>query len=454
MNRSFKNKNKKNFLEEVSNLWSEYIEGNLSIGHEKIEKEKIKPNDNSKSFKELKRTHSFSFDSHEIEGMEIKILKEVLKLREKPNSYINKRHSLKISKNKEDDNPMKNSIFKEKLNHEKCLYNYSIIQSDKSTFYTDVALASFKSISTNFENIVTQNLYLSEDTIKLIVIGEKAVGKTFFVERIYESSFDYSPCKIQQTPTQENTYNNINYNNDYLNIKRKYNPTTSLEIKKMIVHIMNKFARLEIWDTNEKIINSSLITTYYKLCHGIILICDIASIESIKFIEKQFDLIISTRENSNIFLIANIKNDVDVNEYYDNLIFLNYLCEKYMIKPDYISLSEYDFQKDYIIQKFFNNCIIKKGSRSKIYREKLKKRVGNYPFKLTNNSGINIDCNTNFINGKKEEYFSIDYSSESDYKCIKTQIQSQRINKNTNFEKVNERDMSASPRNSKKCIIF
>ena len=124
MNRSFKNKNKKNFLEEVSNLWSKYFEGNLSLEREKIEKEEIKPNENSKSFKELKRTHSFSFDSHEIEGMEIKILKEVLKLKEKPNSYINIRHSLKISKNKDDDTPMKNSIFKEKLNHEKCLYNY------------------------------------------------------------------------------------------------------------------------------------------------------------------------------------------------------------------------------------------------------------------------------------------------------------------------------------------
>ena len=451
MNLSYKNKNKKNFLEEVSNLWSDCIDKNPSLGLEKLEKEEIKSNGNQNSFKEIKRTHSFSFDSHEIEGIEIKILKEILKLKEKPNSYINKRHSVKILKNNEDENPFNDSIFKQKLNHEKSL-NHFISQSDRSTFYTDVGLSSFKSISTNFENIVTQNLYLSEDTIKIILIGEKAVGKTFFVERIYASSFDYSPCKIQQISTQENTNNNSNYN--YLNLKKKYNPTTSLDIKKMIVHIINKFSRLEIWDTNEKIINSGLITTYYKLCHGIILICDIASIESIKFIEKQFEVIISTKENLNIFLIANIKNDVDVNEYYDNLIFLNYFCEKYMIKPNYINMSEYNFKKDHIIQKFFNNCIIKKGSDNKISRQKVKKRVKTYPHKFTNHADKNIDCNTNFINGKQENDSYQRNLSESDYKINKTQIQSQRINKNTNFDKINDRDMSLSPRNSKKCIIF
>lgn len=42
--------------------------------------------------------------------------------------------------------------------------------------------------NSNLENILNQNLIISEDVIKIIVVGDKAVGKSFFVNKFCENN--------------------------------------------------------------------------------------------------------------------------------------------------------------------------------------------------------------------------------------------------------------------------
>jgi small GTP-binding protein len=201
---------------------------------------------------------------------------------------------------------------------------------DYQTYLTGSTLVS--SYSTH---LVAQNL-IAEESLKLILVGDKGVGKSFLISKLTENSPPSFPAISN------------------------YTPTNSLEIKKIVCKLLNKIVKLEFWDTSVNIIQNNLMKTYYKLCNGFILVCDVSNLESIKFIEKQIDVILTHANVENIFLFANIKETVNIEEFHLNLNFLNYLTEKFMIKPVYANLMEYSFNKDMALQKFINNSLIKK----------------------------------------------------------------------------------------------
>jgi transcriptional regulator with PAS, ATPase and Fis domain len=57
--------------------------------------------------------------------------------------------------------------------------------SNFSTFYTNGSET----------NIFKQNLEISEETLKLLVIGEKGIGKTLFIDKLI-----HSDCGTKQQP--------------------------------------------------------------------------------------------------------------------------------------------------------------------------------------------------------------------------------------------------------------
>ena len=97
------------------------------------------------------------------------------------------------------------------------------------------------------ENFINQNVITYDDSIKLIVLGEKKVGKSLLVQKLISKE-----------------------NNEH-----EYKPTTALDIKKTILDINNKKIKLEIIDTSSSMLNSDIIKTYYHLANGFVFVSDL-----------------------------------------------------------------------------------------------------------------------------------------------------------------------------------
>ncbi len=165
--------------------------------------------------------------------------------------------------------------------------------------------------------------------------------------------------------------------------------------------INEKYIKLELWDTNVKILNSQvieskhiLILAYYKICNGFIMVCDISIFDSIKFLEKQIEKIIKISSSyNNIHLYVNMKEDSKVEEFYHNLNYINTFAEKYFIKPNFVNLSEYDNKKDKLFESFITNSLIKKNiTNIKLNNQKqtTPKEVDEDSLNQKNNSDCNI----------------------------------------------------------------
>ena len=350
------------------------------------------------------------------------------------NSYNNKYNT---STHNDMPNPSKKRAVDPASMYDDKLINNNSITSSNSTNYTLNSVASGNYKVENIENIILQNLNISDETIKLIVIGDKAVGKTFFIDQLCAN-------KSQSEETIPLPMNN------------EYKPTQSLEIKRFIFKTLNKIIKIELWDTNTSILNSPVIKTYFKLCHGFILTCDITNLESIKFLEKQIENIInySTFNNDNISLYANIKENVNTEEHYHNLNYLNNLAEKYNVTPrtnfinfvNFVNFREFNVKKDFKFQKFVNSCLIKKvgkGRSSRINTGSNKKLPFSNEIGVANgtNNGINNSGIINIINNQDNNLGNnTNNAGSTDFK----------------FKKESDlRDKSASPRTKKeKCIVF
>lgn len=170
-------------------------------------------------------------------------------------------------------------------------------------------------------SFIEQNVTSFDEIIKLIVLGQSKVGKSTFINRITGES-DSSP-------------------------------TESLEIKKVIKQIDNKKVKLELWDTNENIINSSLITTYYKIAGGFIIIIDANT--DFAFITKQIELINSiTNSSAHFYIIYNTKNS---NQIEDSK--LSELESHFLVETEVMNVNELLFEKNIKLCSFIRGLLRK-----------------------------------------------------------------------------------------------
>jgi len=142
--------------------------------------------------------------------------------------------------------------------------------------------------------LLNENFYAFDQTVKVMLVGNKGVGKTSFLTSLLTKFNSLHLDGIKSIP---------------LHLPRDtiLKPTLTLEISKRLLKIKNKLINLEFWDTNEQIFNSPIIKTYMKICHSFILVCDLSSEFSTSFIEKQVEHIIKFSINPNILLVANNK---------------------------------------------------------------------------------------------------------------------------------------------------
>jgi hypothetical protein len=117
------------------------------------------------------------------------------------------------------ENPDLNSLGYENIS---CMQSETFSLSQKSTMSTENA---------SKDAFFSQNLINFEEILKFVIIGDRAVGKTLFVNKFLGAESNTS----------------------------EYKPTGSLEIKKGIRKIFDKNIKIELWDTNISILNSPII---------------------------------------------------------------------------------------------------------------------------------------------------------------------------------------------------
>ncbi len=213
INASIKSKDKNLFLENVSNFYNKNIRDYNDKNIQKIkeikerqkkfedrkEKENQKNNNNNNNNKlstnsyeeSVKIARSFSFQS--IQNLDINF-----------NDFAKKFDILSINS--------------------KC-------STVSSNFLTKSPAANF------FINdpILSQNILQAQATVKILIIGDKQVGKSFFANKFLKKEVD----------------------------EKEYNPTDSLEISKSMIYLVNKCVKLEVYDTNKQILESQLFKSKY-----------------------------------------------------------------------------------------------------------------------------------------------------------------------------------------------
>jgi GTPase SAR1 family protein len=509
MNKSFKNKNKKDFISAVTELYTS-TSGVILANNDNVTSSNpsLSTLASKGALMSLKNKRSHSFDT--IEGVEFDFNYDNSKsnnnrkkkaLEKETEKEIGKEIGKDIEKEIEKDIEKDTSAFLSNVTESSTSLNFpesteanpsnkftsnNSLASSNSTNFTLSSVSSLSSsnalrtdISTsqstirpnmssdNIENIIMQNLSIHDETIKLMVIGDKAVGKTLFIDNLCTGNNNINNKEdIISNNSSNNSSNNNNSYNNLLNVNKDknknnshtpipsvtypYKPTQTLEIKRFIFSTLNKLIKIELWDTNINILNSPIIKTYFKLCHGFILTCDISNLESIKFLEKQIENIInfSTFSNDNLILYANIKDEVNTENYFENFNYLNSMIEKFNSNANananpnsssrnnlinFVNFREINIKIDLKFQRFINSCLIKKVGKGRNSRTGSKKILQN------SITGNNLD---EISKGKSLSFIDKENTSKDG-----------DIFSSTSKEEL--RDLSASPRTKKeKCVIF
>jgi hypothetical protein len=83
--------------------------------------------------------------------------------------------------------------------------------------------------------IFSQNILPTENILKIFMIGDENVGKSYFIEKFLKKDFK----------------------------EIEYKKTESMEIYKNIINLINKSVKMEVYDTNKQILNSLMCKSNY-----------------------------------------------------------------------------------------------------------------------------------------------------------------------------------------------
>ena len=132
--------------------------------------------------------------------------------------------------------------------------------------------------------------------IKLIVLGDSSVGKTSLLKYLID---------------QENITKQV--------------PTIGVDFFTKFININNLGVKLQIWDTAGQEVFKSIISHYYKIAIGALLIFDLSSRDSFKNCEYWIKEYLQQRNYGKIILVGN-KSDLSENVSEKEI---NVFCEKY-----------------------------------------------------------------------------------------------------------------------------
>jgi hypothetical protein len=184
MNSSYKAKDKNKFIDEVTNIYSRAL------------KESSKEESNVLSLQKLNKKHD--------------------------HSYVSSNSNSEMSKNKK---ILRSLTFD---NLDSINIDFELLKNiEDLNFSAESTCNSFNSMLC--DPILSKNINAVDDVLKLMVVGEQSIGKSFLINKMLDDKADKS-----------------------------YVHTSSFEIKKKNIKLIEKHIRLEFWDTNIDILNSEI----------------------------------------------------------------------------------------------------------------------------------------------------------------------------------------------------
>ena len=265
-------------------------------------------------------------------------------------NYVLEKKSLSIEEQEKiDENELNNAI--KELNLEKHNSDFSNSINSLST------IESFSSPEKVLK-FYEQNIINYDEKIKIIIIGKAKSGKSLFIKQF------------------SNDNNNSNFN---FNI---YNPTISLEFKKTLININDINIKIEFIDTNDNIISSNIIQTYFKISNGFIIITKDLK-DDYNFINEKISLIKSSVNDPNILIIVNNSLINSKNE-------VNYFPDFKQININLLKVNKCNIDLINFINSIRNNSFIRKNRNSKTVHCKFNMNVNN------NNNNQNLNLFKNF----------------------------------------------------------
>lgn len=132
-----------------------------------------------------------------------------------------------------------------------------------------------------------EDRYLStnkdEKRYKIIIIGDSNVGKTALFWRFTEGEF------LAEKDTQ----------------------VTTIDFKIKNINLKDKPAKLYIWDTAGQEKYRSIVSTYFKGCHGVLMVFDLSSEKSFKNIKDQWYELCRTKADKAVIMLLGNKSDLE-----------------------------------------------------------------------------------------------------------------------------------------------
>jgi len=120
-------------------------------------------------------------------------------------------------------------------------------------------------MNTTQDGLDYANIHSTNETVKLIIIGDCNVGKSSIL-------------------TQFSTYNNSD-RKIYDKFDPEYNTTIGIDFKANTAIINGKKIKIQIWDTAGQERFRSIVNSYFKSIHGVIFVFDLTCIETMNNIE-------------------------------------------------------------------------------------------------------------------------------------------------------------------------
>ncbi|CAK8695571.1 unnamed protein product [Clavelina lepadiformis] len=118
-------------------------------------------------------------------------------------------------------------------------------------------------------------------TCKIIILGDKGVGKTCVIQRFTDNVFSFNQM-----------------------------PTITMDIKSRLLYVNGKLCKLKIWDTAGQERFRSITSNYYRGSHGVIVVYDITDKKSFEHVTRWMDNFDQLVKDDVIRLLIGNKSDL------------------------------------------------------------------------------------------------------------------------------------------------
>jgi len=194
--------------------------------------------------------------------------------------------------------------------------------------------------------LLSQNLEIKDEVLKIMVIGSSMIGKTALINSFIEgNNFDAK--------------------------KYVYYPTNGMEIRKDFLKLNQKNVKIEFYDTDKQIHQKDITQTFYKICDAFFYVVDSKRAETFEFAKSAHMKITNFSKSQASFYMFNIEKEENiltaltsvnvVNE--ENVELIKEFCIKTKVTYCQGKLSDFN-QKNTVLLNYLNNVLIRKANNT------------------------------------------------------------------------------------------